>query len=512
LVGRAEELAVLAQRLAELRGGAACAVAVSGEPGIGKSRLLVELERLAEQHGHLVLRGCASELESDLPYWIFVDALDEHLRSLDRIDRRLGGELARIFPTLAGFGDRSGAVLDERYRAHRAVRELLERLAAASPLVLALDDVHWADPASIELVGGLLRRPPHARVLLVLALRPRQAPPRLATALEQAARTGSLQRLELRPLSEAEAEELLGRSLQPRVSRALYDDSGGNPFYLEQLAWSRHREPHAAAGSWGSPEAGGPGTVGEPEVPPAVAAALAEELGLLSSRARRLLQGAAVVGDPFEPELAAAAAGGPEAEAARALDELLRLDLVRRTDSPRRFRFRHPLVRRAVHAATPDGWRLAAHHRAAHVLAERGEPAAARAHHVAQSARHGDRQAVILLREAADAAAHRAPDSAARWYRAALDLLPAGADGEERVRLLGALARVLAGTGRFTSSRAALLELLELVPAEAAGERVKLVAACAGVEHLMGHHAGRTRGSSRPSTSCPTGAPPTPRR
>jgi AAA ATPase domain len=130
LVGRAEELAVLAQRLAELRGGAACAVAVSGEPGIGKSRLLVELERLAEQHGHLVLSGRASELESDLPYWIFVDALDEHLRSLDRvdrIDRRLGGELARIFPTLAGFGDRSGAVLDERYRARRAVRELLER-------------------------------------------------------------------------------------------------------------------------------------------------------------------------------------------------------------------------------------------------------------------------------------------------------------------------------------------------------------------------------------------------
>jgi hypothetical protein len=96
---------------------------------------------------------------------------------------------------------------------------------------------------------------------------------------------------------------------------------------------------------------------------------------------------------------------------------------------------------------------------------------------------------VTLLCEAADAAAQRAPASAARWYQAALELLPAGAEPEERMRLLGALAPVLAGTGELTRSRAALLELLELVPAEATGTRVKWVAACAGVEHLLGQHA-----------------------
>jgi DNA-binding NarL/FixJ family response regulator/tetratricopeptide (TPR) repeat protein len=493
LIGRGEELASLHRALAEVESGHPRVIVLSGEPGIGKTRLLAELERLAEARGHLVFTGRASELERDLPYWLFVDALDEQLRSLapdrrQRIDQRLGGELARIFPAMAGFDDAAGAVLDERYRAHWAVRELLERLAAAQPLVLVLDDLHWADPASVELLGGLLRRPPEAMVLLALALRPRQAPARLTAALEHADQAGGLWRRELPPLSRVEADELLGGNLQPHIARALYEDSGGDPFYLEQLVRAQQQTAHPTAGpetSVGSDRPVG----GELQVPPAVAAALAQELDVLSSQARWLLQGAAVVGDPFEPELAATAAGEPDPEVAGAMDELLGLDLVRRTDTPRRFRFRHPLVRRAVHAATPDGWRMAAHARAARALAERGEPAAAQAHHVAQSARHGDRQAVALLREAADDAAQRAPASAARWYQAALELLPERAEPQERIRLLGALAPVLAGTGDFTRSRGVLLELLALVPAEATGTRVKLVATCAGVEHLLGQHA-----------------------
>ena len=131
-----------------------------------------------------------------------------------------------------------------------------------------------------------------------------------------------------------------------------------------------------------------------------------------------------MAGDPFEPELAATAAGTSEAAAIEAVDELLRLDLVRETDVPRRFRFRHPLVRRAVYEATPGGWRLGAHERCAEALAARGASAAARAHHVERSAREGDVGAVAVLREAGEAAVRLAPASAAHWFAAALRLLP----------------------------------------------------------------------------------------
>ena len=117
-----------------------------------------------------------------------------------------------------------------------------------------------------------------------------------------------------------------------------------------------------------------------------------------------------MAGDPFEPELAAAATGMPEASVMEAIDELLQLDLLRTTDVPRRFRFRHPLVRRAVYEATAAGWRLGAHERCAEALAARGATAAARAHHVERSARQGDLAAVALLREAGEEAARLAPD------------------------------------------------------------------------------------------------------
>ena len=88
--------------------------------------------------------------------------------------------------------------------------------------------------------------------------------------------------------------------------------------------------------------------------------------------------------------------------------------------SPRRFRFRHPLVRRAIYDASPGGWRLGAHQRSAEALAARGALRARRAHHVERSARHGDGAAIAVLREAGDAAAQRTPATAARWFRAAL--------------------------------------------------------------------------------------------
>src|SRR6266542_1912280 len=448
LVGRVDELGSIERLLDGLDQGRPSAIELAGEPGIGKTRLLREVAVRAESRGHLVLSGAASELEHDLPFSVFVEALDEYLAGLEpnrlaALDDQVQAELAHVFPSLPALGGgREVARQNERYRSHRAVRELLERLAAPRPLVLILDDVHWADSASVELLGALLRRP-------------------LATAV----------------LSAVEARAFLGEALDPDEAAALYEESGGNPFYLQQLARAVELTGGAAS------------AVAELsltiEVPSAVAAALTEELALLSEPARLALRGAAVAGAPFDPELAAAAAGTSEDATMAAVDELLQLDLIRQTDVPRRFRFRHPLVRRAVYETTRGGWRLGAHERCAEALATRGATAAERAHHVERSAREGDLSAVAVLREAGESAARLAPTSAARWFATALRLLPQTGRAQERVELLLARAGALAATGQFADSHEALLEALKIVPEDAIALRTGLTTACARVEHLL---------------------------
>ena len=486
LVGRADALDLLEQLLDELDRGAPAAIELVGEPGIGKTRLLSELASRAELRGHLVLSGSASELEHELPFSVFVHALDEYVESLDpnlfsSLDDDVQAELAHVLPSLSALGGgRAVALQHERYRSHRAVRALLEHLAQPRPLVLVLDDFHWADPASVELLSALLRRPPAAAVLIAVALRPRQTPERLAPALARADRAAALTRVEVGALTLDEAQELLGERVDAAGAASLYRECGGNPFYLEQLARSRER----AGGSTPAPEISLTGL----GVPAAVAASLSEELALLLDGGRLVLEGAAVAGDPFEPELAAAAAATSEAAAMDAVDKLLELDLIRTTDVPRRFRFRHPLVRRAVYEATAGGWRLGAHERCAEALAARGAPAAARAHHVERSAREGDVAAVAVLRDAGEAAARLAPESAARWFGGALRLLPQSAAAQDRVELLLARAGALAAMGHFAESHEALLEAAAIVPPQASALRTTVATTCAGVERSLGRY------------------------
>ncbi len=205
LVGRPVELGVFDDVLAQLADGRSAAIELVGEPGIGKTRLLEELATRADARGFLVLSGSASELERDLPFWLFVDALDEYVgaidpRQLETLDLQTLGELAHVFASLSDRGSAEAPLLrDERYRTHRAVRELLAVVGADKPLVLILDDLHWADSGSIELLGALLRRPPPVPMLVAMGMRPRQASERLAAAFERAHRVGRLARLELEP-------------------------------------------------------------------------------------------------------------------------------------------------------------------------------------------------------------------------------------------------------------------------------------------------------------------------
>jgi DNA-binding NarL/FixJ family response regulator len=352
---------------------------------------------------------CSSVAAQKSPYALLAEALGAHLPS---------------------------AGLTPFPRPHAVVGSLLERLAAGRPAVLALDDLQWADRASVELLEHLLRAPHRAPVLLVLARRPLPRQERLAAALAEAAASGLVERVELGPLDDRAATRLVAPSARLMARRdALVRRCGGNPFLLLHVA--RH--------------GGG--------VPGAVVDLVVEEIEQVGQEARCLLQGAAVVGDPFDPDLAAVAAGSPVRPP---IDELVDAGLVRPADASRAFRFRHPLLHRIVRDHTGPGWSAGAHARAAGALARAGAPPAALAPHVARSARPGDRTSAGLLIRAADGIAARVPGDAAQWYADALRLLPQ-ATTAERVVLLTRRAFALENAGRPGAARAIVQDVLGLV-------------------------------------------------
>ncbi len=481
LVGRARELNELEAALDQLASGEPCLLQFVGEPGIGKSRLLAELCRRGEDRGHLVLEGHAAEFERDIPFGLIVDALNDYLGSLEpallrALDESLVTELAAVFPALPSQyrGDASGGEGAERYRLHYAVRSLLERLTERQPMLLALDDVHWADAASVELLTHLLRR---FRGPLLTAVAYRKAPTRLLAALEGSARGARGSRLELAPLGPDDAAALIGPEVDELTRALLFTESGGNPLYLEQLARAGRIRPVRPAGPPGDAHRG---------VPRELIAAIQEELIAVSDESRIVLESAAVAGEPFEPELIAAIAERDMIFVLAAIDELLRFEFIRTTEAPRRFRFRHPIVRRAVYDGTPRGWKLGAHARAARALADAHAPVSRRAHHVEQSAIPGDEPAIELLVAAGRDAALRAPEAAGGWLLAATRLL-AGPDNEQRrLSLLAEASSALTFAGDYDASLEVLDEAAALLAPERVDERARLVARIAFARRMSG--------------------------
>ena len=439
--------------------------------GIGKSRLLAELCRRGEERGFLVLDGRAAEFEQDIPFGVIVDALNDHAGSLEpsvlrALDGEAVAELALILPSLSGLTEeRDPAPTDaRRYRVHYAVRALLERLALRRPVLLALDDIHWADAASLEVMAHLVRRF-QGPMLTAFAYRPLRT--RLVSTVEANARLGRGTRLELAPLTAEEADALLGPASDAASRDALYRASGGNPFYLSQLARAG-TPPALVTGSHAEFATHGWA------VPTAVVAVIDDELTRLPPDHRRILEAAAVAGETFEPHLVSAIAQTDEPGVLAAFDDLLDAAMIEPAGDPRSFRFRHPIMRRATYDAAPGGWRVGAHARAAEALAVGRAPLGERAHHVALSAVAGDDAAIAMLVEAAREAAPRAPLAAGRWLLTAARLERGRETG--RVRLLGDAGALLTSGGDFAEALAALDEALALSMADHPGLRAGLVA------------------------------------
>ncbi|WP_236048802.1 helix-turn-helix transcriptional regulator [Paractinoplanes ovalisporus] len=396
---------------------------IAGAPGIGKTRLLAELAAHARTRGHRTLAGRASEYEHEVPFAVLIGALDDFVRThAERLRDRLGDEdTERLGEILDGLRAGPGRAADDsavaRHRTLRALRRLLEVAAEPDGLVLILDDVHWGDPATIDLVDYLVRHPPAGPVVLALAYRPAQAPDRLAAALTAGPAGAAHHRMTLTPLEEGEVGRLLGPDADPRETRQLFRLSGGNPLYVDALL----RCGIAAAGGARTPDDLDPALAA---LPPEVRAALGAELAMLGPDSRLVAAAAAVGGDECEPPLIAEIAELPPGAVLRCVDELVARDVLQVVAGTGRLRFRHPLIRHVVYASAAAGWRLAAHARAAACLERVGAPPRARAHQVARSAAIGDVGAALTLIEAARSVGAQAPATAAEWMQTALRLLP----------------------------------------------------------------------------------------
>ena len=469
LVGRSTELQVFAQRLDELGGGRGGRLELLGDPGIGKTRLLHELLQRAERRGVRTCAGVASDFERDVPFAALRDALsglvDEP--SLERVGAAHAVELRSLLST-----DPAAATRPERHRLHDAVAAYLSQLADERPLLVALDDVHWADPATREVLAYLLRHPvPGA---LLLAVTSRRALPGLVGARDALPVHGAVSTLTIGPLDRDAAYQLLV-GLSPSARAQIFRESEGNPLYLEVLARAGATPAAPAAADH---DDGALGVLGE---------LVAGALDHVSPPARTVAHAAAVLGEQLDLDALAAVAELPCVDVGAAADELAAVDLVAPTHTGE-LRFRHPVMRRAVYAETPAGWRRAAHARAAREFARRGLPALVQAHHVERSSGAGDRHAIDTLTAAARQSAARAPATAARWYAAALRRLPDGPEhADRRLELLAGLASAHAAVGRLTESRNAIQELLARLDDDSP-LWARTVGLAALVEELLGHH------------------------
>ncbi|MGV9890500.1 helix-turn-helix transcriptional regulator [Streptomyces sp. NPDC003395] len=431
LVGRDRELTRLLGALEHARAGEARAVLVAGDAGVGKTRLLDEVAERATGRGVRVLTGhCVDLGDVGLPYLPFTEILgrvaaDEHLapRLADHpaVERLRGGGTDARGSGTPGGGPRREEVrggdaardADARLRLFEGMAALLAGLAEDAPLLLVLEDLHWADQSSRDLLRFLLTRgtlgAPGHRLAVLASYRSddlhRRHP--LRPLLAELVRLPAVERLELRPMPDAEMARLLrelrGGPLPETTVRGIVDRAEGNAFYAQELLAATDM---AASG-----------------VPSALADVLLIRVEQLPETAQHVLRTAAVAGRRVEHDLLREAVGLPEDALESALREAVGRQLLVPGEGDT-YAFRHALTREAVYADLLPGERARLHGTFARLLAGRGgagESAAERAHHSRES--HDLPAALAASLQAADHARRvGAPAEELRHLEAALDL------------------------------------------------------------------------------------------
>ncbi|HEY7590906.1 MAG TPA: AAA family ATPase [Candidatus Limnocylindrales bacterium] len=441
LVGRDRELAQLDDALDRARAGAPSLLVVAGEAGIGKSRLIAEATDRAGASGARPLVGACLDLADGLPYLPFVEAMRRFVRtaSAEELATALGPsrrEFARLLPEMPFGGN--GVATEEPPISQGTLFELglgmIGRLGEVAPLLLVLEDVHWIDRSSRDLVTFLARNLAQERIAVVLTARTDHLPaghPTLAW-LSELGRLSRVERLELGRLTHDDVRRQLTAILGSAPSASVVDEiwtrSDGNPFFAEELLAASSGPPATLAGM------------------------LAARLAALSDETRELLPWLAVAGRPVDEALLATVTGRPADDLAPALVEGVgRHVLARTADTPPGFHFRHALVAEVAAAGLLDSQRRAIHERFAEALAarpgrrDRGRAGSAAeiAFHWAQAGRWPEAyRASIDAAAAAESVA--APAQALTQFERALaiaDRLDPPPDAPELIALAGRASR-----------------------------------------------------------------------
>jgi ABC-type oligopeptide transport system substrate-binding subunit/class 3 adenylate cyclase len=459
LVGRERELAAAAEVADAALGGSGAILFVTGESGIGKTRLTAELrhhveQAPADQRRPLWIEGrCVSYGES-MPYWPFRDLLRSWLGVLAdepelrvrvtlrrALDGLFGARVLEIYPyvgTMLGLSlepearERMAELSPEalQYRTFAVIRELLARLAEDGPVFVVLEDLHWADATSLQLLERVLEDTETSALLLVLSARPERDHPSWRVK-ESAARELShrTREIALEALSGDVGRKLLDAlvgagTLPAEMERRILEPAEGNPFFLEELVRSL-----VDAGALVREDEGWRfDHEVEVEVPPTVEKVILARIDRLQPDAHDTLMAASVLGRQFGLPLLEAVSGS-DGDVGRSLLELQRLDLVResrRWPEPE-YRFKHVLIQEAAYRTLVSEQRTRLHRKAAvwleEAYAEReDEVAGLLAHH--WLAAEDEDKAVLYLSRAGDRARQEyALDEAIEHYRELLPIL-----------------------------------------------------------------------------------------
>ena len=455
-------------------------VLVSGEPGIGKTRLAAELARHAHTEGANILFGRCDE-EALLSYQPFVEALRFYVAGADAavlLEQlgRGGGEVARIVPELLDripdLGEPiRGQAEEERYRLFDGVTTLIEAASQEMPLVLVVDDIHWADRPTLLLLRHLVRSAEPCRLLLIGTYREteldRTHP--LMAVLADLQRETAYERLALRGLDEGETDALL-QSLAPHavtetstaLTRAVLQETEGNPFFLHQIV-QHYKEAgvlcEAGDGTWVTTAV----TAQELGISQATREVVGHRLLRLSAAANTILQRAAVLGQDFAVELLERIVPIEPEALSDALDEAVTAGLVEvASQEEGTYRFSHPLFRETLYSELNALRRTRAHRQIAEALeesgaAQRGERLAELAYHFAEATPGSQSTKVVEYarlagEHAMGAAAH---EQAAIHFERALEAL-GPSEERERCEVLVQLGEAQTSAGAAQDARAAL--------------------------------------------------------